>query len=382
MPRTKGSKNKPKPVTVEDSVPKSNTPKPIVYLDISKLEIDGTNIRQDKWDMDPEFILDIKTNEVMNPLLVRPLKNGKYGVVAGSRRFNAAIDALKDIVPCIIEDLDDLHAYARSFSENYQRRGIKCWMYFKQLGKMYSLLVAERPTSSKNDLMLELENLTGKSRTNIQTIIDIETNLSEESKELLREPHEMSKDTKDKTFKYLHGGTNKPIDTHTAQALGAIKEPERQFETGVYASELPQTKALEFVQKVKNEPKEKVLKIFVQNREDVKKALEKPKPESKPTCSTETVKAEEEDTPAIVHPSENTKPFDVFAEFKNSYCEGLQNTCLYCPDYKTCKEPCKYTIPKKPKKTQKLEAQIVNPESDYVTEKHGHTTVAYKKPKA
>jgi ParB family chromosome partitioning protein len=115
----------------------------IEYIDIEKLVVDGTNVRESAWDADPEFIEDVKTHEIRNPLRVRPLNDGRFGVVAGSRRYNASIDAGLEKCPCVVEDLDDLHAIAVSISENAYTKGVEDWMYQKKVGQMAELI---RPT--------------------------------------------------------------------------------------------------------------------------------------------------------------------------------------------------------------------------------------------
>ena len=65
----------------------------LAHLDFSKLKISKTNMRYRDPPPDVSDILpSIRAKGVLEPLLVRP-EDGKYGVVAGRRRYFA----LKDI---------------------------------------------------------------------------------------------------------------------------------------------------------------------------------------------------------------------------------------------------------------------------------------------
>lgn len=208
----------------------------IVMIDIDKLVVDGCNIRDEPWDACENFITDIKTNSVTNPLLVRPLKDGKYGVVAGSRRFNGSIDAGLSQVPCIIKDMDDLTALGRSVSENALRKNIEVADYVKAIGLMCKVISANgwhsNHKNTKGEICEECVKLimekTGLHRTSVQNYISLSENLSEDAKELLKEPEKRTPETreKEKSFKPKQA---KKIDVNTALKLS--KEPkDKQLE--------------------------------------------------------------------------------------------------------------------------------------------------------
>lgn len=100
----------------------------IVYIDLDDLAVDDANMRAGKWDKDEELISSIKEQGVKQPLIVRPAapETGvKYAILAGSRRFHAAIEAGLDEVPCIIRSYEDeLSAMAESFIENVHRKEV------------------------------------------------------------------------------------------------------------------------------------------------------------------------------------------------------------------------------------------------------------------
>src|SRR5215212_5293299 len=54
-----------------------------------------------------ELIDDVRARGILQPLLVRPLSEGRYQVVAGERRYRAASALKLESVPVIIKEMDD-----------------------------------------------------------------------------------------------------------------------------------------------------------------------------------------------------------------------------------------------------------------------------------
>lgn len=50
---------------------------------------------------------DIKENGVLSPLIIKPINNGRYQILAGHNRKNAAIIAGLAKVPCIVKEVDE-----------------------------------------------------------------------------------------------------------------------------------------------------------------------------------------------------------------------------------------------------------------------------------
>lgn len=63
----------------------------------------------------------IMTNGILQPLLVRPIEDGRYQIVAGERRWRAGRMAGLAEVPVIIKDIDDQEATEIALIENLQR---------------------------------------------------------------------------------------------------------------------------------------------------------------------------------------------------------------------------------------------------------------------
>ena len=74
-----------------------------------------------------ELAASIKTQGIMQPVLVRPLDGnggGRYEIIAGERRFRAAQLAGLDEIPVLVRDVDDQAAAAMALIENIQREDL------------------------------------------------------------------------------------------------------------------------------------------------------------------------------------------------------------------------------------------------------------------
>src|SRR4051812_23947719 len=66
----------------------------------------------------------IKSQGVMQPILVRPVAAGKYEIIAGERRWRAARMAGLTTVPALIKEIPDRDALAAALIENIQREDL------------------------------------------------------------------------------------------------------------------------------------------------------------------------------------------------------------------------------------------------------------------
>ncbi|QFS51114.1 ParB/RepB/Spo0J family partition protein [Nostoc sphaeroides] len=71
-----------------------------------------------------ELVESIKQYGIIQPLLVRPQKDGRYELVAGERRFQAAKTAQLEFVPAVIREMTDVEAIELALSENLQREDL------------------------------------------------------------------------------------------------------------------------------------------------------------------------------------------------------------------------------------------------------------------
>ncbi|MBI4194483.1 MAG: ParB/RepB/Spo0J family partition protein [Betaproteobacteria bacterium] len=66
----------------------------------------------------------IKAQGVMQPILVRPMSDGRYEIIAGERRWRAARLAGLGAVPALVREVPDRQAVAVSLIENIQREDL------------------------------------------------------------------------------------------------------------------------------------------------------------------------------------------------------------------------------------------------------------------
>jgi ParB family chromosome partitioning protein len=71
-----------------------------------------------------ELAASIKTQGIMQPVLVRPIGSGRYEIIAGERRFRAAQLAGLEEIPVLVRDVDDQAAAAMALIENIQREDL------------------------------------------------------------------------------------------------------------------------------------------------------------------------------------------------------------------------------------------------------------------
>lgn len=94
-------------------------------LEISQLQ---PGKYQPRTNMDPvalaELAESIKAQGVMQPILVRPISDNQYEIIAGERRWRAAQLAGLSDVPALIRKVADESALAMSLIENIQRENL------------------------------------------------------------------------------------------------------------------------------------------------------------------------------------------------------------------------------------------------------------------
>ena len=71
-----------------------------------------------------ELASSIRTQGVMQPLVVRQVDDEKYEIIAGERRWRAAQQAGLDLVPVIVREVSDEAAIAMALIENIQREDL------------------------------------------------------------------------------------------------------------------------------------------------------------------------------------------------------------------------------------------------------------------
>ena len=98
--------------------------------DLKKLPVDlvQRGKYQPRKDIEPESLQEladsIKAQGVMQPIVVRPISDRKYEIIAGERRWRATQLAGLDEIPAVIRDVSDEAAMAMALIENIQREDL------------------------------------------------------------------------------------------------------------------------------------------------------------------------------------------------------------------------------------------------------------------
>ena len=154
--------------------------------DLSKLAINSLSPGkyQPRKDMSDaaleELSLSIQSQGIIQPIVVRPISeaaNGetKYEIIAGERRWRAALLAQLTEVPCLIKDVPDESAVAIALIENIQR---------EDLNAMEEAIALERLLSEFDLTHQEVALAVGKSRTTVTNLLRL-NNLNDEVKTFL-----------------------------------------------------------------------------------------------------------------------------------------------------------------------------------------------------
>ncbi len=106
-------------------------------IPIKKIKPSPNNYRKPTKEKMKELIESVKTKGVIQPILVRPLNgNGTFEIVAGHRRYTAALEAGLKVMPAIVRKLSDEDALELQAIENNQREDpnpIENALVFKKL---------------------------------------------------------------------------------------------------------------------------------------------------------------------------------------------------------------------------------------------------------
>jgi ParB family chromosome partitioning protein len=104
----------------------------------------------------------IKAQGIIQPLVVRPLGEQRYEIVAGERRWRASQIAGLSEVPVIIRDIDDQAALAIGLIENIQRQ---------DLNPMESAMALQRLIDEFDITHQQVATIVGKSRVAVSNLL-------------------------------------------------------------------------------------------------------------------------------------------------------------------------------------------------------------------
>jgi ParB family chromosome partitioning protein len=86
-----------------------------------------------------ELIASVKEKGVLEPILVRP-QGSRFQIIAGERRYRAAVEVGLAEVPCVVRQADDVEVLELALIENLQRKDLSPFEEadgFKQLAETY-----------------------------------------------------------------------------------------------------------------------------------------------------------------------------------------------------------------------------------------------------
>lgn len=124
-----------------------------------------------------DLILSIQRKGILQPLLIRQIQPGKFEIIAGERRWRAAIAAKLELVPVVIIACNDQEALEIGLIENLQRHDLN------------AIEEAEAIKRLQEEFKLTQEQIAssiGKSRSYVANIIRLNT-LDPNIKELIRQ---------------------------------------------------------------------------------------------------------------------------------------------------------------------------------------------------
>lgn len=173
-------------------------------LDAGEFLCDVSLIRpnplQPRKQLDPqamqELVESIKEKGVLQPILVRPKGDG-YEIIAGERRWRAALEAGLEKVPVIVKEVSDKEALELALVENLQRQDLNPM----EEAEAYRVLIEEFGYTQQ-----EVAQKVGKDRSTVANALRL-LKLPPEAKEALRKGQ---------------------ISAGHARVLLSVEDPERQ----------------------------------------------------------------------------------------------------------------------------------------------------------
>ncbi|MBD1581846.1 ParB/RepB/Spo0J family partition protein [Pseudoalteromonas sp. S16_S37] len=122
-----------------------------------------------------ELASSIRAQGVLQPIVVRPIADKQFEIIAGERRWRAAQIAQLDVVPCILKDVPDEAAVAIALIENIQR---------EDLNAMEEAVALDRLLHEFELTHQQVADAVGKSRTTVTNLLRL-NNLNDDVKILL-----------------------------------------------------------------------------------------------------------------------------------------------------------------------------------------------------
>lgn len=134
---------------------------------------------QPRKDMSPEALEElassIRSQGVIQPIVVRQVDNHRFEIIAGERRWRAAQLAQLDDIPCLVKNVPDEAAVAIALIENIQR---------EDLNAMEEAMALNRLMNEFSLTHSQVAEAVGKSRTTVTNLLRL-NNLNDDVKLLV-----------------------------------------------------------------------------------------------------------------------------------------------------------------------------------------------------
>ena len=134
---------------------------------------------QPRRDLEPQALEDlansIRAQGVMQPIIIRPINDDMYEIIAGERRWQASQLAGLDSIPVIVKDVSDEAAIAMALIENIQR---------ENLNAMEEAIALKRLQDEFELTQQEVADAVGKSRSAVTNLLRL-TKLTDDVRKLL-----------------------------------------------------------------------------------------------------------------------------------------------------------------------------------------------------
>ncbi|MEL4390867.1 ParB/RepB/Spo0J family partition protein [Shewanella xiamenensis] len=148
----------------------------LIHLDLDLLQ---PGKYQPRKDMSPEALEElahsIRNQGIIQPIVVRPVSNNQYEIIAGERRWRASQLAGIEKIPCIVKAVPDDAAIAIALIENIQR---------EDLNAMEEAIALQRLMQEFELTHQQVADVVGKSRASVSNLLRL-NGLNEPVKRLL-----------------------------------------------------------------------------------------------------------------------------------------------------------------------------------------------------
>lgn len=125
---------------------------------------------QPRRDMDPEALEElahsIRSHGVMQPIVVRPIGDNRFEIIAGERRWRATQQAGLDTIPAMVREVPDEAAIAMALIENIQR---------EDLNPLEEAMALQRLQQEFELTQQQVADAVGKSRVTVANLLRLIT---------------------------------------------------------------------------------------------------------------------------------------------------------------------------------------------------------------